>query len=214
MLERLDQIILILEIFGACAFAISGALVGMRKNMDIFGVCVLGLTTAVGGGVLRDVILGATPPAMFTDPKYAAFALLSCVVLFIPWFRKNILKLESLILLADSFGLGIFTATGTLRAMQVADADVFLAVFVGVITGVGGGLLRDVMANEPPYIFHKHIYALASLAGSLGMYALYQVTDVYTAIFASMIFTSGIRVLASVFEWNLPKVNIDEKSQR
>lgn len=210
MLERLDQIILILELLGAFAFAISGAVLGMKKNMDVFGICVLGLTTAVGGGVIRDIILGATPPAMFTDPKYAAFALLSCIILFVPWIRNHILKMESLILFADSFGLGIFTATGTLRAIQIADANMFLAVFIGVVTGVGGGLMRDVMASEPPYIFHKHIYALASLIGAAVMYGMYHITDVYTAIFTSVIFTSGTRVLANLFEWNLPKIKIDD----
>lgn len=211
MIVNLDKVILVLELMGSCAFAFSGAVVGMRKHMDVFGICVLGLSTAVGGGVIRDVILGDYPPAMFSDPKYALVSLLACFVLFIPCVRDKIMKMDALMLIADSFGLGIFTAIGTLKAIQFANANMFLAVFVGVITGVGGGLLRDMMANVPPYIFTKHIYACACLVGSIVMYELCKATDVYMAMFTSLIVTSGIRILASMFEWNLPKINIDDK---
>lgn len=210
MIIDLDKVILVMELVGAAVFAVSGAALGMKKNMDIFGICILGLSTAVGGGVIRDVILGDCPPAMFTDPKYAIIGLITCILLFVPNMRTRILNMDSLMLLADSFGLGIFTATGTLKAIQVDDANMFLAVFIGVITGVGGGLLRDMMASVPPYIFTKHIYAMASVVGAATMYLLYQVSDVYTATFASVVITSGIRVLASTFDWNLPKIGIDD----
>ena len=149
----MDLFILILELIGAAAFAVSGAMTGIRKNMDIFGACVLGLTVAVGGGIIRDIILGAFPPAMFHDPIYAITAIVTCFIVFIPQIRNFLEKHSILMLLADSIGLGIFTVSGAARAFEVtAEANVFLAVFVGVITGVGGGLLRDMMAGDPPYI--------------------------------------------------------------
>ena len=147
----MDFFILILELIGAAAFAVSGAMTGIRKNMDIFGACVLGLTVAVGGGITRDIILGAFPPAMFHDPIYAITAILTCFIVFIPRIRVFLEGNSILMLLADSIGLGIFTVSGAARAFDVtAEANVFLAVFVGVITGVGGGLLRDMMAGDPP----------------------------------------------------------------
>ena len=154
----MDVFILILELIGAAAFAVSGAMTGIRKNMDIFGACVLGLTVAVGGGITRDIILGAFPPAMFHDPIYAITAILTCFIVFIPRIRDFLEGNSILMLLADSIGLGIFTVSGAARAFAVTtEANVFLAVFVGVITGVGGGLLRDMMAGDPPYFRQAHL---------------------------------------------------------
>ena len=164
----MDIFILVLELIGAAAFAVSGAMTGIRKNMDIFGAFVLALTVAVGGGIIRDIILGAFPPAMFQNPIYALTAFLTCLIVFIPQVRDLLERSSRVMLLADSIGLGIFTVSGAMRAFEVSEnPTVFLAVFVGVITGVGGGLLRDVMAGDMPYIFVRHIYATASIAGAL-----------------------------------------------
>ena len=164
----MDIFILVLELIGAAAFAVSGAMTGIRKHMDIFGAFVLALTVAVGGGIIRDVILGAFPPAMFQNPIYALTAFITCLIVFIPQVRGFLERSSRIMLLADSIGLGIFTVSGAMRAFEVSDhPTVFLAVFVGVITGVGGGLLRDVMAGDMPYIFVKHIYATASIIGAL-----------------------------------------------
>ena len=140
----MDIFILVLELIGAAAFAVSGAMTGIRKNMDIFGAFVLALTVAVGGGIIRDIILGAFPPAMFQNPIYALTAFLTCLIVFIPQVRDLLERSSRVMLLADSVGLGIFTVSGAMRAFEVSEnPTVFLAVFVGVITGVGGGLLRD-----------------------------------------------------------------------
>ena len=167
----MDTFLLILELAGTLAFAVSGAITGLKKNMDLFGVCILGLTTAVGGGVIRDVILGNTPPATFQDPIYAMVALGTSLVLFLPGIRRLLMwdqRLYDLTLLVmDSAGLGIFTVMGIRIAYSsTSDPTLFLLVFVGVVTGVGGGVLRDVMAGDTPYIFVKHVYASASLAGA------------------------------------------------
>ena len=202
----METLVFILELIGACAFAISGALVGVKRNMDLFGICILGLSTAVGGGVIRDIILGECPPAMFTNPIYAIVGLASCLIVLIPQFRALISRTDTVMMLADAIGLGIFTASGTMHALASSHANIFLAVFVGVVTGVGGGLLRDVMANVPPYIFSKHVYATASIAGALLLCIIYPLVYFY----AAMVFAAGlvvlIRIMAYTFDWNIPKV--------
>ena len=201
--------ILFIELIGTLAFAASGALTGLRKNMDIFGICILALTTAVGGGVIRDVILGNTPPATFQHPIYAAVAILTALVLFLPKLRHFLMHNSRLFDLAlfwmDAAGLGIFTVVGIRTAYACApQPGIFLLVFVGVVTGVGGGLLRDIMAGDTPYIFVRHVYASASLAGALLCGLLWN----YAGELPSMLIGAGlivlIRILSRVFNWNLP----------
>lgn len=202
----MDIFILVLELIGAAAFAVSGAMTGIRKHMDIFGAFVLALTVAVGGGIIRDIILGAFPPAMFQNPIYALTAFLTCLIVFIPQVRDLLERSSRIMLLADSIGLGIFTVSGAMRAFEVSDhPTVFLAVFVGVITGVGGGLLRDVMAGDMPYIFVKHIYATASIIGALLLCALLPFTKEYIAMLSGAVVIVVIRLLASHYRWSLPK---------
>lgn len=200
--------VFVLEIIGACAFAVSGAFVGIRKNMDIFGVCIMGLSTAVAGGLVRDLILGATPPAMFRNPVYAIAALITCVIVFIPQIRRIIDKRYILLMTFDAIGLGIFTVTGALKAYEyIPNATMFLSVFVGVCTGVGGGLLRDTMAGETPYIFTKHIYATASIAGGIVLCVLYPITGKYAAMMIATAFIILLRLLAMKYRWSLPKID-------
>lgn len=202
----MDIFILVLELIGAAAFAVSGAMTGIRKQMDIFGAFVLALTVAVGGGIIRDVILGAFPPAMFLNPIYALTAFITCLIVFIPQVRDLLERSSRVMLLADSIGLGIFTVSGAMRAFEVSDhPTVFLAVFVGVITGVGGGLLRDVMAGDMPYIFVRHIYATAAIAGALLFCILMPYTGGYVAMLSGAVLIVVIRLLASHYRWSLPK---------
>ena len=205
----MDTIILAIELVGILSFAASGAMTGLRKNMDLFGVCILGLTTAVGGGVLRDVILGNTPPATFRNPIYATVAILTSLALFLPRVRRLLNRsqhLYDLIMLAmDTLGLGIFTVMGVQIAYtQVAEPTVFLLVFVGVVTGVGGGVLRDMMAGDTPYIFVKHVYASASLVGAL-VCVLFWLPDLEVyAMGAGAVTVIVIRILSAYYHWNLP----------
>ena len=208
----MERLFLILELAGTLAFAASGAITGLKKNMDIFGVCILGLTTAVGGGVIRDVILGITPPTTFLDPIYAVVALLTSLVLFLPRIRRLLMwdqRLYDLVLLImDSAGLGIFTVAGIRIAYeQVDQPGWFLLVFVGVVTGVGGGVLRDVLAGDTPYIFVKHIYACASLAGALVCTALWHSAGELPAMLLGAGTVLAIRFLSAHFRWNLPHAN-------
>ena len=199
-----ETITFILEMIGTIAFAASGALVGSEQKMDIFGVSVLGVITAVGGGMIRDVTLGIIPPGVFQKPVYAAVAVLTSV-------KREMLKgnvtYDKVMLVMDSVGLGIFTVVGVNTGIRQGFADnTFLLVFVGTITGVGGGLLRDMMAEVPPYIFVKHIYACASIVGAIVCVYTYR----WFGVVFSLIFGSAavilMRYLAAHYRWNLPKL--------
>lgn len=206
----METFILILELAGTMAFAASGAMTGLKKGMDLFGVCILGLTTAVGGGVIRDVILGNTPPATFLSPIYASVALVTSLVLFLPGIRRLLMWDQRLydlsMLILDSLGLGIFTVVGIRIAWSsTAEPTLFLLVFVGVVTGVGGGVLRDVMAGDTPYIFVKHIYACASLAGALACAGLWRPAGEVAAMLTGAGVVVLIRFLSAHYRWNLPR---------
>ena len=211
----MDIGILILQLIGTVSFAVSGAMTAMRKGMDVLGVTVLGLTTAVGGGILRDVLLGRTPPAIFSDPLSVAVAAAAAVLVFIPAIRHLLLKTRRIsdltMLLTDSLGLGIFTVIGTQVACTALDhANWFTIAFLGTITGVGGGVVRDVLAGDQPYIFRKHIYALASLAGALVWVMVHRLWSDTAAMLIGGSLIVVIRLLAAHFRWSLPKANAEE----
>ena len=208
----MELFILVIELAGTMAFAASGAMTGMKKNMDIFGICILALTTAVGGGVIRDLILGNTPPNTFRNPVYATVAIVTALVLFLPWVRRFLMRDQRLydlaMLLLDTAGLGIFTVVGMRIAYATTPSPtLFLLVFVGVITGVGGGVIRDMMAGDTPYIFVKHIYACASLAGALVCAALWNGAGEVAAMAVGMTVVIVIRLLSAHYRWNLPKAH-------
>ncbi len=204
------QILFILEIIGTIAFAVSGAVVGIQKKMDIFGVCILGLTASVGGGILRDLILNITPPAAFRTPVFAVTAILVSILIFIPAVR-NVFEhgkkiYEVLILVMDSIGLGLFTVVGVqVATAAMPERNLFLITFVGVLTGVGGGILRDVFAGNTPYIFIKHFYACASIIGAWTCALLWPHTGAVPAMIAGSVLTVILRLLAARFRWSLPK---------
>ena len=208
----MELFILVIELAGTMAFAASGAMTGMKKNMDIFGICILALTTAVGGGVIRDLILGNTPPNTFRNPVYATVAIVTALVLFLPWVRRFLMRDQRLydlaMLVLDTAGLGIFTVVGMRIAYATTPSPtLFLLVFVGVITGVGGGVIRDMMAGDTPYIFVKHIYACASLAGALVCAALWNSAGEVAAMAVGMTVVIVIRLLSAHYRWNLPKAH-------
>ena len=204
----MDTVLLVLEIIGTAAFAVSGAFAGVRRDMDVFGVVILGLTTAVGGGVIRDLILGLTPPRTFQHPVYALLAIAVSVLVFLiarrGWTEKSSGLYARVMLVMDSLGLGAFTVSAIGTAVGTGeDYGAFLLIFTGVVTGVGGGVLRDVLAGETPYIFRKHVYASASLLGAALCVALMPLGET-AALALGMAATVVIRLLAAAFRWNLP----------
>ena len=202
----------VLELIGTVAFAASGALIAMRKHMDLLGVIVLGVVTAIGGGILRDLILGITPPLAFRDPTCAIVAIATAIVLFIPWVRHGLMHntrlFDGVLLVMDSVGLGVFTVMGIWNALSFSpDRSTFLLVFVGVLTGVGGGVIRDVLAGDMPYILVKHIYACASLLGAITCALLWRCLPQYAAMLIAIVLVLVIRLLSAYFRWNLPRAD-------
>ena len=212
----MDHFIFIIEIIGTIAFAISGALTGFGKNMDIFGVAILGVTTATGGGMIRDLILGQTPPATFSNPIYVLLSVIASIIVFILGVRHRLASdlvsesgrkiYELVMLISDSAGLGIFTVVGVKVAIDAGFIEnSFLIIFVAVVTGVGGGVLRDVFAGDRPYIFVKHIYACASIAGAIVCALMWNIVGQNVSMAAGFAVVTLIRLLAARFRWSLPR---------
>ena len=204
------QLLLPLEILGTIAFAVSGAMVGIGKKMDILGVAVLGLTAAVGGGILRDLILGLTPPIAFREPVFAIIAIAVSILVFIPAVRGALDRekkiYDATLLLMDSVGLGLFTVIGVQTAFSATEGrNYFLVTFVGVLTGVGGGILRDVMAGNTPYIFVRHFYACASIAGAWICALLWDIFGGPASMLTGATVILVLRLLAAHYRWSLPK---------
>lgn len=206
-----------LEILGTVAFSISGAIEAMKKEMDLLGVIVLGVVTAVGGGILRDVVIGKVPPTMFRDPWYAEIAICVAVIAFVVGVivskRQNGGKSSAIwngiLLISDAVGLGAFTILGISSVQEQLGSDnTALLLFVGVITGVGGGMMRDIFAGNVPYIFRKHVYATASIAGAVTYLFLEYIGYPNLAAIVSMLLVLVLRLLAAHFEWNLPRVHL------
>ncbi|MCI6629690.1 MAG: trimeric intracellular cation channel family protein [Lachnospiraceae bacterium] len=210
----MDTFVFVIELLGTAAFAVTGAVTAMGKRMDILGVIVLGVTTATGGGVIRDLILGRTPPVTFSKPVYAIVAATVSVAVFLPLIQRLILfskkVYEPFLFIMDTAGLGIFTVIGVAAAYNMyPDAGLFLPVFVGVVTGVGGGVLRDIFAGDTPYIFTKHVYASASIAGAVFYALMHSMLQDSVNYIISMLIVTMIRLLASHYKWNLPRAGGD-----
>lgn len=204
----------VLEIIGTIAFAVSGAMVGVKKKHDLFGVLFLGIITALGGGALRDVLIGNIPPVMFRDYRYVGIAAVAALITFgAAYFIKgDSLKHKAvynmLLNVMDALGLGVFTIGGMNTALGLGYGDNgFLVIFVGVLTGIGGGMLRDVLAGEVPFVLYKQVYALACVCGGVLYYLL-----LYMEISQKLAITCGvfcillIRLLAAGLRWDLPRI--------
>ena len=207
----MDSIFFVFEIIGVIAFSLSGALTAMKKEMDIFGACVLGMTTAIGGGIIRDLILGVNPPVAFVDPLQAVLGLAIPALAYLPFiqkfFARNKHKVHTLsLMIADSVGLGVFTVVGVNACFEnLPNPNAFTAIFLGVITGVGGGVLRDVFSMNLPKIFVKHFYACASIAGAIVAFFMHVYFDALLASIIGAAVVITLRFLASFLRWNLPK---------
>lgn len=210
----MDTVILVLEIIGTCAFAISGAVIGITKRFDIFGVIFSAVITALGGGTVRDILLGNLPPAMFKNYIYLIFAVGTAVLTFIiasilkNKFSENIVIIDKINNIFDAAGLGVFTVVGMNVAMSSGfENNFFFVVFLGMTTGCGGGILRDVIISEVPFVLTKRIYAVASIAGGIVYYLLHVTFAVgeIVSVVSGILVIFALRLLASVFKWDLPK---------
>ncbi len=212
------SVLFIMELIGTAAFSCSGAMLAIRKKLDLLGIVVLGVITAVGGGMIRDVLIGIHPPTLFIKPVYVSTAVISAILIFLAMKSRRLTRLfleaeyyDWIMNLLDAIGLGAFTIVGVNTAISAGYENyLFLSIFLGVITGVGGGLLRDMMACEIPAILKKHVYACASIAGAL----FYVIIINYIPTDASLIFSASlvilIRLLARHYKWNLPRCDMDK----
>lgn len=214
-----ETILLIMEWIGTISFATSGALVAIRHGLDLFGVVTVGTITAVGGGIMRDCMIGNVPPIIFSNPLIVIVAVVTTMTVFqIAYFyRKKFSKLSEAVdtvnLLFDALGLAAFSITGVeVACMASLEGNVLLVIVMGVITGVGGGVLRDVLVNEKPYILTKHIYAVVSVCGCCLYYLLsvYLGYTVLATVFV-LIFTVTMRLLAAKLHWKLPKLEFNDQ---
>ena len=214
-----EVILLIMEWIGTISFATSGSLVAIRHNLDLFGVVTVGTITAVGGGIMRDVIIGNVPPKIFSNTLIVIVAVVTSLVVFLIayLYRKKFNQLSESIdtvnIFFDALGLAAFSITGVeVACMAALKENIILVIIMGVITGVGGGVLRDVLVNEKPYILTKHIYAVVSVLGCC-IYYLLSVHFGFT-VFATLfvlVFTLMMRLLAAKLRWKLPKIKFDDQ---
>ena len=213
-----EIILLILEIVGTVSFAVSGAFVAIKAKLDVFGVVFIGCVTAVGGGIIRDLLIGQTPPAIFSNLYILLIAAVASAAVFVVAYatRKRFLsayeKIEPIQNVFDAFGLAAFSVMGTEIAFIHGISDnAVLAILLGMLTGVGGGMFRDVLTDTTPYIFKKHVYALASIAGAALYYVLrILVEGTLVASIVAMAAVVVLRLLAAKYRWSLPKVHLGE----
>lgn len=201
------EAIYILDIIGTFAFAVSGALVASRRNFDLFGVIIIAFATAVGGGMMRDVLIDAHPINWIGDLNYIWTILAAVICTFL--FRSKIAPLSKTMFLFDTIGLGVFTLLGVQKGLNY-NLHPFVALVMGMVSAVMGGVIRDVLTNKVPLIFKKEIYASACLLGGLVYLITYYFKLPYPIQFTTTMATVIlIRLLAVRFKLELPKIKDD-----
>jgi uncharacterized membrane protein YeiH len=194
----------VLDLVGTAAFAITGAFKAVEHKSDIVGIIILATITGVAGGVLRDVVIGRIPPVAIANPLYVGIAIAMAVAIF--FLYKSFKRYEGIVLKFDAVGLGVFTVIGTSFAYSVFGLNFLAMAFAGMITAVGGGILRDVFVNEVPIVFIKELYASASFAGVVAFYLMLAAgIDFTIAAIPCIVLVTAIRVLAMKYNWNLPR---------
>lgn len=199
---ELATTLVVLDLTGIFVFAVSGALVAVRKNLDLFAALVLGGVTGLGGGFVRDVLIGATPPAALADWRYLLVPVAAGLLTF--FFHASVGRLERVVTIFDAFGLALFCVTGALKAVDYGLGPL-PAALLGMVTGIGGGILRDVLAGRVPVIFEGALYATPALVGAL-VAVLLDRTDLPLEVVAAAGFSTclGFRLLALVRGWSAP----------
>jgi uncharacterized membrane protein YeiH len=197
-------LIQILDLFGTMTFAVTGAFRAIEHGSDIVGIIILATITGVAGGVLRDIVFGQIPPLALTNPFYLIITVTTAVVLF--FLYRTLKKHWNLFLKFDAIGLGVFTIIGATFAYNLVGLNFLAMAFSGLLTAIGGGILRDVFVNEIPIVFVKELYASASFVGVVIYFGLLVANlDVSVAAISSIAAASGLRLLAIRYDWNLPR---------
>ncbi|NWJ84133.1 trimeric intracellular cation channel family protein [Marine Group I thaumarchaeote] len=200
----IDGFISILDYLGTIAFAVTGASKAIAHKADIFGILVLATVVGVAGGITRDIIFGRFPTA-FSDPTYVSLTVITGIVMFFlySYFKKRM----NVWLVFDAIGLGVFSIIGASIAYQIVGLDFLSMLFAGVITAIGGGILRDIFVRDIPIVFVKEVYAVASIIGIVIFYTILSYgVDMQVASIIGIVAATGIRLLAMKYKWNLPRV--------
>ncbi|MAD98663.1 MAG: hypothetical protein CMB99_15175 [Flavobacteriaceae bacterium] len=201
------DLIYVLDILGTFAFAISGALVAAEKDFDLFGVVIIAFVTAVGGGMLRDVLIDSHPINWIGDLNYLYTILVAVILTFL--FKSKILPLSKTLFLFDTIGISVFTLLGLKKGLSL-DLHPILAIIMGMISAVFGGVLRDILTNKIPLIFQKEIYASACLMGGITYLLLQNTQASENLVFiSSALVVIGIRLVAVKYHLELPKIKED-----
>ena len=201
-----EVFIYVLDLFGTMAFAVTGAFKAIEKKFDIVGIIILATITGLAGGTIRDIIIGKVPPNSIADPAYIAITVATGFVIFLLFSRLK--KHWNLFLKFDAIGLGVFTIIGATFAYNIFGLNFLAIAFAGIVTAIGGGILRDVFVQDTPIIFVKELYASASLIGVVVFYFILVLDgSLYLATILGIIITTGLRMVAMKFNWNLPRVH-------
>jgi uncharacterized membrane protein YeiH len=197
-------LIQILDLFGTMAFAVTGAFKAIEHKSDIVGIIILSTITGVAGGVIRDIIFGKFPPTVVINPLYLVVTVVTGIVIFILY--PSIKIHWNLFLKFDAVGLGVFTIIGASIAYNIFGLNFLTMAFAGVLTAVGGGILRDVFVNEVPLVFVKELYASTSFIGVIILFVMLVMgINLYSATIPSILAVTSIRLLAMKYNWNLPR---------
>lgn len=192
------------DLFGTFAFAVSGAILGIKKDMDIYGMFILAVSVGVGGGTMRDVLLSRTPPFVLTDINYMIVIAAATLIVF--FLNSKVIKEMPMkaLNIADAVGLGVFTSIGANVAVE-CNVEWYGIIFFGVMTATAGGMIRDTLAGEVPFVLKKEVYASASIAGGILFIILYKSNvGMNINILITSIFVTLIRIVAIYKNWNLP----------
>ena len=201
----IQTIVLILDLFGTIAFAVTGAFKAIEHKADIVGIIILATITGVAGGTIRDIVLGHFPPRSISDPNYVIITTVTGIVIFFLYPKMQ--KHWNLFLKFDAIGLGVFTAIGATLAYQLFGMNFLAMAMAGMVTAVGGGILRDMFVNEIPMVFVKELYASASFLGVVVFYILLLANlQIELVTVGSILVTTIMRLVAMKYNWNLPKV--------
>ena len=203
----METLLVSLDLAGAFVFALSGALVGVRHRLDLFGVLVLAFAAATAGGVLRDLIIGAVPPPAVSDPRYIAVAGSAGVLTF--FWHPVVARLRTTVLVLDGAGLALFAVSGATKALDFGLGPV-AAVLLGGLTGVGGGMVRDILVTEVPTVLRAELYAVAALVGAAVVVAgtLAGLPSAPVAVAGALV-CFGLRMLGIRRGWGLPRPRTD-----
>ena len=204
--------LLVLDLIGTFVFALSGAVAGVRERLDLFGVLVLSFAAASAGGIMRDLLIGAVPPAAISDWRYLGTSLLAGLVIFF-WFprSKRLPRLRDLVLIFDGAGLAVFAVVGTQTALGYG-LNPMMAALLGMLTGIGGGMLRDILISQVPTVLRSELYAVAALAGA-SVVVVGHVLNFPPTVMAVVgaVICFGIRLIAIWRGWRLPVADLPER---